>query len=409
MSNPIRLLHFADVHVGMENYGRLDLDSGTSTRVRDFLDRMDEVIDYGINNKADIAIFAGDAFKTRDPNPTQQREFATRLKRLADHMPLLVLVGNHDLPGMASKASSVDIFKALDVPNVIVGNEPTGEVVDTRSGPVFLAWMPYPMRNRLLAKDQHQGKSMHDLDLALQTAVVTIIKDLASKAIEYDMPRVLSSHLSVSEAKLGSERIVMLGKDVSISKSVLNDQVWDYVALGHIHKHQDVNSGSYPGIVYSGSLERIDFGEEKDSKGFCWVELEREKTVWKFVQVDARPFLTIRVDVRDHEEPTTAILSSISAHDIKGVVVRLMINIKSQNVQLLRHNDIVAALSDAYSYSINKDVEHESRTRIGGVAAETLSAEELLEHYLVDKGYMPERIKTLLTAANNIFQNDTES
>ena len=409
MSNPIRLLHFADVHVGMENYGRLDLESGTSTRVRDFLDRMDEVIDYGINNKADIAIFAGDAFKTRDPNPTQQREFATRLKRLADHMPLLVLVGNHDLPGMASKASSVDIFKALDVPNVIVGNEPTGEVVDTRSGPVFLAWMPYPMRNRLLAKDQHQGKSMHDLDLALQTAVVTIIKDLASKAIEYDMPRVLSSHLSVSEAKLGSERIVMLGKDVSISKSVLNDQVWDYVALGHIHKHQDVNSGSYPGIVYSGSLERIDFGEEKDSKGFCWVELEREKTVWKFVQVDARPFLTIRVDVRDHEEPTTAILSSISAHDIKGVVIRLMINIKSQNVQLLRDNDIVAALSDAHSYSINKDVEHEARTRIGGVAAETLSAEELLEHYLVDKGYMPERIKTLLTAANNIFQNDTKS
>ena len=409
MSHPIRLLHFADVHVGMENYGRLDLDTGTSTRVRDFLDRMDEVIDYGINNKADIAIFAGDAFKTRDPNPTQQREFATRLKRLADHMPLLVLVGNHDLPGMASKASSVDIFKALDVPNVIVGNEPTGEVVDTRSGPVFLAWMPYPMRNRLLAKDQHQGKSLHDLDLALQTAVVTIIEDLASKAIEYDMPRVLSSHLSVSEAKLGSERIVMLGKDVSISKSVLNDQVWDYVALGHIHKHQDVNSGSYPGIVYSGSLERIDFGEEKDSKGFCWVELEREKTVWKFVKVDARPFLTIRVDVRDHEEPTAAILSSISAHDIKGVVIRLMINIKSQNLQLLRDNDIVAALSDSHSYSINKDVEHEARTRIGGVAAETLSAEELLEHYLVDKGYMPERIKTLLTAANNIFQNDTKS
>ena len=50
MSNPIRLLHFADVHVGMENYGRLDLDTGTSTRVRDFLDRMDEVIEYGINN-----------------------------------------------------------------------------------------------------------------------------------------------------------------------------------------------------------------------------------------------------------------------------------------------------------------------------------------------------------------------
>ncbi|HCU79733.1 MAG TPA: exonuclease SbcCD subunit D [Chloroflexi bacterium] len=409
MGNIIRLLHFADVHVGMENYGRLDLDTGTSTRVRDFLDRMDEVIEYGINNKADIAIFAGDAFKTRDPNPTQQREFAKRLKFLSDHMPLLLLVGNHDLPGMASKASSVDIFQALDVPNVIVGNAPEARVVDTRSGPVFLAWMPYPMRNRLLAKDQHQGKSLHDLDLALQTSVVTIIQDLASQAMDYDMPRVLSSHLSVSEAKLGSERIVMLGKDVSIGKSVLNDPVWDYVALGHIHKHQDVNSGLYPGIVYSGSLERIDFGEEKDPKGFCWVELEREKTAWEFVKVDARPFLTIRVDVRDYEEPTTVVLSSISAHDVSGAVIRLIIHVKSQNMQLLRDNDIAEALSDAHSYTINKDVEHESRTRIGGVAAETLSAEELLERYLVDKGSTPERIKTLLKIANNIFQNDSKS
>ena len=409
MGNIIRLLHFADVHVGMENYGRTDLDTGTSTRVRDFLDRMDEVIEYGINNKADIAIFAGDAFKTRDPNPTQQREFAKRLKFLSDHMPLLLLVGNHDLPGMASKASSVDIFQALDVPNVIVGNAPEARVVDTRSGPVFLAWMPYPMRNRLLAKDQHQGKSLHDLDLALQTSVVTIIQDLASQAMDYDMPRVLSSHLSVSEAKLGSERIVMLGKDVSIGKSVLNDPVWDYVALGHIHKHQDVNSGLYPGIVYSGSLERIDFGEEKDPKGFCWVELEREKTAWEFVKVDARPFLTIRVDVRDYEEPTTVVLSSISAHDVSGAVIRLIIHVKSQNMQLLRDNDIAEALSDAHSYTINKDVEHESRTRIGGVAAETLSAEELLERYLVDKGSTPERIKTLLKIANNIFQNDSKS
>ena len=409
MSGPIRLLHFADVHVGMENYGRLDVDSGTSSRVRDFLNRMDEVIDYGLENKADIAIFAGDAFKTRDPNPTQQREFAIRLKRLADHMPLLLLVGNHDLPGMASKASSVDIFKALDVPNVIVGNEPEGRVVDTRSGPVFLAWMPYPMRNRLLAQDQHRGKSLHDLDLALQTAVVTLIKDMTGKAMKHDMPRVLSSHLSVSEAKLGSERTVMLGKDVSIGKSVLAGQVWDYVALGHIHRHQDVNAGSYPGIVYSGSLERIDFGEEKESKGFCWVELEREKTVWKFVRVNARPFLTIRVDVRDHEDPTAVVLGAISVHDINGVVIRLIIQIKDQNAQMLRDKDVVEALSVAHSYSINKDVEHEARTRIGGVAAETLSAEELLEHYLVDKGYAPERIKTLLSAANNIFHTDTKS
>jgi len=81
MDNPLRVLHFADVHIGMENYGKLDPATGTSTRVRDFLDRMDEVIDYALAHEADLAVFAGDAFKHRDPDPTQQREFAHFARR----------------------------------------------------------------------------------------------------------------------------------------------------------------------------------------------------------------------------------------------------------------------------------------------------------------------------------------
>src|SRR4030042_5172161 len=142
--------------------------TGTSSRVRDFLDRLDEVIDFGIEHEVDLAIFAGDAFKNRDPEPTQQREFAARIKRLADAVPTLLLVGNHDMPGMAAKASSMDIFQALDVPGVILGAKPDGRVIETRKGPVFLAWMPYPSRNRLLSRDEHQGDSIEELELALR-------------------------------------------------------------------------------------------------------------------------------------------------------------------------------------------------------------------------------------------------
>ena len=124
MANPIRMLHFADLHVGMENYGKIDPLTGTSSRVRDFLDRLDELIEHALQHEADLAVFAGDAFKSRDPNPTQQREFAQRIKRLADAMPTLLLVGNHDMPGMPSKASSVDIFQALDVPGAIDESRP---------------------------------------------------------------------------------------------------------------------------------------------------------------------------------------------------------------------------------------------------------------------------------------------
>ncbi len=408
MPDPIRLLHFADLHVGMENYGRLDARTGTSSRVRDFLDRMDEVVDYALDHRADAAIFSGDAFKQRDPDPTQQREFASRLKRLADKMPVLLLVGNHDLPGMASKATSVDIFGALDVRNVIVGSEPTGRVVETRRGPFFLAWMPYPMRNRLLTGEQHRGKSVEELDRALRAAVSTLVEDLARQAAEHEMPRVLSGHFSVAEAKLGSERSVMLGRDVAVYNSVLAEPVWDYVALGHIHKHQDVNAGAYPSVVYSGSLERIDFGEEKEPKGFCWVQLARSETEWSFVPVDARPFLTIRVDARERDDPTGAVVRAIEKRDIEGVVVRLIMQLKAEQAPALRDAEMAAALRAAYSYTVVREVEHEARTRIGGLAAETLTPTELLERYFADKGYEPERVQPLLAAADGIFQGSDE-
>ena len=88
----IRLLHFADLHVGMENYGRLDPATGVNGRVLDFLHRFDELIDYGLEREVDVVIFAGDAFKARTPTPTYQRAFARRRrasppKRLVSAMP----------------------------------------------------------------------------------------------------------------------------------------------------------------------------------------------------------------------------------------------------------------------------------------------------------------------------------
>ncbi len=62
----IRLLHFADLHIGMENYGKLDPVLGISSRVRDFLDRLDEVKQYAREHGADLVVFAGDAYKTCD-------------------------------------------------------------------------------------------------------------------------------------------------------------------------------------------------------------------------------------------------------------------------------------------------------------------------------------------------------
>ena len=405
MTDPIRMLHFADLHVGMENYGRIDPRTGTSSRVRDFLDRLDEVIEYALGHDADLTVFAGDAFKHRDPNPTQQREFAQRIKRLADAMPILLLVGNHDMPGMVTRASTVDIFQALDMPGVLVGRKPEGRVVETKRGKVFLAWVPYPMRNRLLSSEEHHGKSIEELETILRQTVSEILRDLAQEASKQDMPRVLVGHFTVDTAKYGSERTVMLGGDVAVQISNLADPAWDYIALGHIHRHQALHEDRYPPVVYSGSLERIDFGEEKEDKGFCWVQLAREATQWSFVPVNARRFHTIRVDVRQEQDPTEAVLEAVKETTLDEAVVRVIVQLRSDQQAALREREIEKSMERAASVSIVREVEIEARARLGDLAPEELTPLELVEKYFHSREEPPKRIKALMTKAEELLRD----
>jgi exonuclease SbcD len=405
----IRLLHFADLHVGMENYGRLDPATGVNGRVLDFLRRFDDLIDYGLEREVDLVIFAGDAFKTRSPNPTYQRAFARRVKRLADAgVPVILLVGNHDLPTMVQRASSVDIFRTLDVPNVVVGWEEKIHTVETRRGPVQVATVPYPVRQRLLAHDDYRGLSIRELDGRLQGVVAELVQAMA-RQIDPGIPAVLTAHLSVSGALFGSERSVMIGRDAVVLKSVLADPAWDYVALGHIHLHQSLNGDAYPAVVYSGSPERIDFGEEKQPKGFCWVELARRETTWEFVEVDARPFITVRVDVRETANPLMALQQAIAKHDLKDAVVRLILRLRVEQETLLRDRDIRALLSDAYFIGgITREVDREARVRLGDLAPEEMTDGELLTRYLETRNTSSERISTLLEHAERVFAGEEE-
>ena len=101
----IRLLHTADIHIGVENYGRIDSATGVNSRVMDFLRRLSDLGDYAIDNDIDVVVIAGDAYRTRDPNPTYQREFARRIKHIASAgIPVVMLVGHHDLPAVARRA-----------------------------------------------------------------------------------------------------------------------------------------------------------------------------------------------------------------------------------------------------------------------------------------------------------------
>ena len=144
----MRVLHFADLHIGVETYGRPLPERGWSTRLQDFLDAFDVMVDHAVEEDVDAVIFAGDAYKAREPSQTHQREFASRIQRLsAAGIPTFLLVGNHDLPNAEGRAHALEIYRTLDVRNVYIGdnvwfaeNGYRPRVMPTKSGPLQVAF-----------------------------------------------------------------------------------------------------------------------------------------------------------------------------------------------------------------------------------------------------------------------------
>ena len=409
---PIRLLHIADIHIGMENYGRTDPQTGLNQRVMDFLRRLTDAVDYALDHEIDVVIFAGDAYKTRDPNPTFQREFARRMKRLADAgIPVVMLVGNHDLPAVAQRATSISIFSILKVSNTFVGDrEQLWQITCRRGQPLQVATVPYPLKSGLLADEESRGKSIAEVDALMQQALAENIRGLAVEARQQpDIPAVLTGHFSVQEASTGSERGIMIGRDVAVARSVLADPAWDYVALGHIHKHQSLNGDAHPPVIYSGSLERIDFGEEREPKGWVVAVIERGRADWQYVthyKRPARPFVTIAVDVRSEDgDPTPVVLAAIEQRDLTDAVVRVSLRLRAEQETLLQEREVLRALNQAAYYvaGVSKDVERAERQRLGAVSVESLAPLELLARFFDVKGVAAGRKERLLQAAEEIM------
>lgn len=410
MGDAIRVLHFADAHIGMENYGKTDPNTGLSSRVVDFLRRMDDICDYATANSADLIVFAGDAFKTRTPNPTYQREFAHRIRDLSQVAPVVLLVGNHDVAPARMKASSVEIYDVLAVPNVWVAGDYEVRVINTRRGDVVVGAVPYPIRSRILDSlpDSTAGLTIAETDQRLNAGLLGILEDMAAEADAHgDLPRLLTAHVTVNGAVVGSERNIMLGRDISLPRSHIADPRWDYVALGHIHKHQNLTAkrDDLPPAVYSGSIERIDFGEEGDTKGFCWVELTRGAADWRFVPLAARPFVTLAADLRDCDDPTGDVVELIAAYDLRDAVVRLLLEFTPETEARFNETPVRDALRRSGMFALgtlNKRVEQASRARLGA-SPEGLTNLELLERYFISTDVTPERRADLLEVAEQIM------
>ena len=405
----IRLLHFADLHLGVENYGRLDPATGLSTRLMDFLRAYDQVVDYALENDISLVVFSGDAYKTRDPSPTYQREFARRIHRLSTAgIPIVLVAGNHDTPSAVGRATTVQIFATLEVENVYVAKKPEVINIETKDGPVQVVALPWVTRSALLARDEYKNKNLEEINQLILDRITNIVEgpDGLISQLDRAVPTILAAHATVQGAVYGSERSVMLGQEVILPPSLAKNPAFDYVALGHIHKHQVLNEE--PPVIYSGSIERIDFGEEREDKGFVVAEVERGRVSWQFMKTDARPFVTIEVDVQS-DDPTAEILEAIAAGGIEDAVVRIIIHTTAEKEPLINENEVRRALAGAFHIAaIVKDVERKVRLRLGDQPIEEMTPRQMLERYFQVKQTPPERTELLLRHAEDIFREVEE-
>lgn len=405
----MRIVHFADVHIGVENFGKTDPETGLSTRLGDFLKSFDEAVDYAIDTDADLVLCCGDAYKSRDPSQTHQREFAHRLVRLSSAgIPTFLVVGNHDLPAVFGRATALEIFQTLEVPNVYVGDRLTTHRVPTAAGPVQIVAVPWPRRSGLLARQDTRSLTPEQINEAIQEMMSRLIRAQAG-ALDPGLPSLLAGHVTVSGATAGSEQSMMLGRDPVLLKSDVALPQLDYVALGHIHRHQVLNED--PHVVYSGSLERVDFSEEGDEKGFCVLEFDPQRGAgdrlqsFEFHRVNARRFVTVAVEVRSGDaDPTQTVIDAISSRDVTDAIVRVRITVPAEQDRYLREPDIRDALSEAHFVaSIAREVPDRHRSRLGPAYGEGLSPRKALEAYFEDRGFPKERSELLMRHAESLM------
>ena len=411
----MKIIHFADLHLGVESYGRIDPASGLSSRLHDFLSALDQVVDYALENKVELVLFCGDAYKSRDPSQTQQREFAKRIKRLSQSgLPVFLLIGNHDLPNAIGRATTTEIFDTLAIENVYVANRPDVHKIPTPSGTIQIVSLPWLRRSALLSKEDTKNLDFNQINQRMQQVLTNIIDTQAEK-LDPRLPSLLAAHVWVSGARIGSEASMTIGQEHVLLPGNVANPAFDYVALGHIHRHQVLSQN--PPVVYAGSLERLDFGDEKDDKGFYLVEIEpssetgQRQVSYQFQLVSGRRFVTIKVDIELQDtEPTSTVLKAIAEKEsqVADAIVRLQIGLPQEVEGQIRDSDIKNALKKAHYYAIVKDIKRESRLRLGHWAAEEITPTQALKAYLEDKKYSRSYSELLLKYGEELIKENRE-
>lgn len=408
----IKILHLSDIHMGSSfSHGRINPVTGINTRLEDFVNTLSKCIDRAIAEPVDLVLFGGDAFPDATPAPYIQEAFAGQFRRLMDaKIPTVLLVGNHDQHSQGNGGASLCIYRTLRVPGFIVGDTIETHHIETKNGAVQVITLPWLTRSTLLTRPETEGMGLEEVNELLIERLEPVL-EAEIRRLDPEVPTILLAHLMADRATLGAERFLAVGKGFTIPISILARPCFDYVALGHVHRHQNLNPSNNPPIIYPGSIERVDFSEEKEDKGYIIIELEKGSIGWEFYPLPVRALRTIEVNISEVAEPQAALLKAINKSALQGAIVRLIYKLRSEQLDLIDNAVIHQSLSEAHTYTIRPElVSKLARPRLPelGVGS-SISPMDALKAYLDNREDLQEISKDMLEAAHQLLAGNGDS
>ena len=258
----IRIFHTADWHLGREFHG-----ADLSDAHRHFFDWLVGQIE---ERQVDLVIMAGDIFDRALPPLNAIGTFNDAVNRLAKLAPVVLITGNHDSTVRLSHGPLL-----RDGIHLRSGTVGIGSPIVMDDGPFPLAIYPIPYLDPIAAAPEIEADAATH-EAVLGRAVEICLQDLAGR--EEGTRSVGVAHAFVTGAQTSdSERGIFVGGSEEVPASVFES--FDYLALGHLHRPQDVGKR----VRYSGSPLFLSYSE---------VSGEEEKSV-TIIDLDADGSTTV--------------------------------------------------------------------------------------------------------------------
>ncbi len=405
----VKVLHFADAHIDMASGRRRDPQSGHPVRIADTLKAFDTIIDAAIQEKVDLVLFAGDAYRDATPVPTYQREWGKRMMRLSNAgIPTLMIAGNHDSSAASGKASALQEYDTLNVPFLHLARLIELWTPERLDGvPIQVLTLPWIPRSVLVAHDQTMITEGKDPENSLILAIEKEI-DRQLAAADPNLPIILLAHYTASGATYPNQQMVTLGRELTLPEKLVRDRRFSYTALGHIHKFQDLNPGAQPPVIYPGSIERMDYGEYLEDKGYIIAEVSNHHTEYRFCKLDSRKIFNRSVIINAPEtfqQEVSALLPP--ADEIEGAMIRLEVQFPAEWEAFFDERALRRLADNALEFKLILRKTNKPRLRLeSNESVSSLNHLELLERYLINSLKEEENLEALKTMAEAIFSQE---